>query len=333
MKALIVDDERLARLELRRLLAAHPEIAIVGEARNAEEALAQLTALEPDLLFLDIQMPGMNGFELLEKIEGDVPRVIFTTAYDEYAVRAFEVNALDYLLKPIAHERLARALARIPAERPSRVFVRDGDRCWIVEWSGIFLLESERQLHAPVFRRTSPADPPLSGRTRAAARSDIVLSRQPKTDSQLRINRPDGDHRQRTPDSKPARRSTCRDLPTSVGATALEAQALRCLPTQSSPGYATTYRPPTIAGGWLGRVQQGSDVGRQQTFRQAARRQTSVDVGDDQPLRVRCHRLSLGTQKSSKSRSDLIYPKALKHTCSARRISAQPLAVMHNSSR
>jgi two-component system LytT family response regulator len=146
MKALLIDDERLARLELRRLLAAHPEVEIAGEARTGEEALVLIAETDPDLLFLDIQMPGMTGLELLERVD-DVPQVIFTTAYDEYAIRAFEVNALDYLLKPIAPPRLAAALARVrPRAERSRleqVFVRDGDRCWIVRLPEIFLLESE----------------------------------------------------------------------------------------------------------------------------------------------------------------------------------------------
>ena len=146
MKALLIDDERLARLELRRLLAAHPEVEIVGEARGGEEALALLEKLTPDAIFLDIQMPGMNGFELLEQME-DLPQVIFTTAYDEYALKAFEVNALDYLLKPVMPARLAAAVARVrPRSQPARleqVFVRDGERCWIVRLPDIFLLESE----------------------------------------------------------------------------------------------------------------------------------------------------------------------------------------------
>jgi two-component system LytT family response regulator len=146
MKALIVDDERLARLELRRLLGAHPEVEIAGEARSGEEALELIAQLDPDLLFLDIQMPGMTGFELLERLE-DLPAVIFTTAYDAYAIKAFEVNALDYLMKPIVPARLAAALARVrPRAERSRleqVFVRDGERCWIVRLSDIYLLESE----------------------------------------------------------------------------------------------------------------------------------------------------------------------------------------------
>jgi two-component system LytT family response regulator len=146
MKAVIVDDERLARVELRRLLAAHPSVEVSGEARDAKEALALIPKLAPDLLFLDIQMPGMTGFDLLERLE-DMPQVIFTTAYDQYALKAFEVNALDYLVKPIAPQRLAAALERVrPRVQPRRleqVFVRDGERCWIVRLPDIFLLESE----------------------------------------------------------------------------------------------------------------------------------------------------------------------------------------------
>jgi two-component system LytT family response regulator len=159
MRALIVDDERLARAELRRLLAPHPHIEISGEARNGEEA-AQLTReLSPDVMFLDVQMPGMTGFELLERLD-DVPQVIFTTAYDEYALKAFEVNALDYLMKPIAPARLASAVAKLrPRSTPSRleqVFVRDGERCWIVRLPDIFLLESEGNYTRVHFRNESP---------------------------------------------------------------------------------------------------------------------------------------------------------------------------------
>jgi two-component system LytT family response regulator len=159
MKALIVDDERLARLELRRLLAEHPEVEIAGEARGGEEALALIPQLLPDLLFLDIQMPGMTGFDLLERLE-DLPQVIFTTAYDQYAIKAFEVNALDYLLKPIAPARLAAALGRVrPRSERSRleqVFVREGERCWIVRLPDIFLMESEGNYTRLYFGKERP---------------------------------------------------------------------------------------------------------------------------------------------------------------------------------
>lgn len=154
MKSLIVDDEPLARRELRRLLAEFPWIEIVGEAADINEAAARVEALAPDLLFLDIQMPGGSGFELLERLD-HVPRVIFTTAYDDHAVRAFEVNALDYLLKPIEPQRLAAALAKArstPEERSAevrpeeildRLFVRDGMRCWFVPLREVCMLMAE----------------------------------------------------------------------------------------------------------------------------------------------------------------------------------------------
>ncbi|MCE7066745.1 MULTISPECIES: LytR/AlgR family response regulator transcription factor [Dyadobacter] len=161
MRTLIVDDERLARNELKRLLEPYTKIDIVGEAANAEEALVMIEELQPELLFLDIQMPGKNGFELLSSIEGKSPEVIFTTAYDEYAIKAFEFNALDYLLKPIDSERLKDTIHRIeenqaqpetPAHAHERaekvlgendqVFVKDGEKCWFVKLGKIRLFES-----------------------------------------------------------------------------------------------------------------------------------------------------------------------------------------------
>jgi len=157
MKALIVDDERLARAELRRLLNPYKDINIVGEAVNAEDALAKITTLNPDLIFLDIQMPGKNGFELLEELDS-VPTVIFTTAYDEYALKAFEYNAMDYLLKPIEPKRLEDTIKKLIEKNKKeqieadqtpvltendQVFVKDGDRCWFVKLSTVRLFESE----------------------------------------------------------------------------------------------------------------------------------------------------------------------------------------------
>jgi two-component system, LytTR family, response regulator len=162
MRALIIDDERIARQELRRLLAAHPEIEITGEASNGEEALARIQELEPDLLFLDIQMPGMTGFDVLDRLR-DVPEVIFTTAYDQHALKAFEFNALDYLLKPIAPKRLALALEKVrPERRRSRleqIFLRDGERCWILKMTEIDLLESEGNYTRIYFRNEHPVIP------------------------------------------------------------------------------------------------------------------------------------------------------------------------------
>jgi two-component system LytT family response regulator len=161
MKALIVDDERLARQELRRLLKAHAEVEIVAEANSGGEALQRIQTESPDLVFLDIQMPGLNGFDLLERLD-DLPQIIFTTAYDEYALKAFEVNALDYLLKPIAPERLAAALRKVrtPAQpRMEQVFVRDGERCWIVRLRDIFMLESEGNYTRLYFGKERPQIP------------------------------------------------------------------------------------------------------------------------------------------------------------------------------
>jgi two-component system LytT family response regulator len=121
IRTLLVDDERLARAELRRLLAVHPHIEIVGEATHAQEALAALEQLRPDLAFLDIQMPGMSGLQLAEHIE-DRCQFVFCTAFDSFAIDAFGLNALDYLVKPVEPERLARTIARVrPPESQATV--------------------------------------------------------------------------------------------------------------------------------------------------------------------------------------------------------------------
>jgi two-component system LytT family response regulator len=151
MKAVVIDDEALARRELRRLLSEFSWLETVGEAANIDEGVATIGALSPDVLFLDIKMPGGSGFDLLARLER-VPQVIFTTAYDQHAVRAFEVNALDYLLKPIEPERLAAALLKVrtttAAASPERdvleqLFVQDGPRCWFVPLREVCLLSAE----------------------------------------------------------------------------------------------------------------------------------------------------------------------------------------------
>jgi two-component system LytT family response regulator len=158
MRAILVDDERLARRELRGLLLEHPQVDVVGEAANAGEARALLAELQPDLIFLDVQMPGESGFDFLVKLDS-FPAVIFTTAFDQFALKAFEFGAYDYLLKPIEPARLAASLSRMSDRESVRapscgaagellheadqVFVRDGENCWMVQLSEIQLLESE----------------------------------------------------------------------------------------------------------------------------------------------------------------------------------------------
>jgi two-component system LytT family response regulator len=160
IRAIIIDDERLARNELKKLLMDFPEIEIIAEAANASEGVEKIDSLNPDLIFLDIQMPGKTGFDMLSELER-APNVIFTTAYDEYALKAFEVNALDYLLKPVEPKRLADALQKLQLEEDKepisdhpisvnrsilsehdQVFVKDGERCWFVKLSDIRLFES-----------------------------------------------------------------------------------------------------------------------------------------------------------------------------------------------
>jgi len=152
LKAVLVDDEELARGYLRELLASHPEIGVVAECANGFEAVKAVAETSPDLLFLDVQMPKLDGFEVLELIEpSQAPVVIFVTAYDQYAMRAFDAHAVDYLLKPFSAERFERALERARArlgerrippalatearpagERPQRLVVKDGTRVHVI---------------------------------------------------------------------------------------------------------------------------------------------------------------------------------------------------------
>jgi len=176
MRVVLIDDERLARAELRRLLAAHPQVDIVGEAANAAEGVHQIATLKPDLVFLDVQMPGGSGFDMLAALDlGDMlPDVIFTTAFDRYALQAFEVNALDYLQKPIQPARMAAALQRCAARRragmlpapspstwPRKLLIKDGERCWFVALDDIRLFESEGNYTRAYFETDCHTQRPL----------------------------------------------------------------------------------------------------------------------------------------------------------------------------
>jgi two-component system LytT family response regulator len=145
LRVLIVDDERLARENLADLLKGHPRVEIAGEARNAAEAEEKISLERPDLLFLDIQMPGGSGFDLLERLE-DPPPVVFVTAYDQFAIRAFRVNALDYLLKPVDPDRLGDALKRATG-RPGGPATPENS---LSSTDRVFLSTGKRSLFLPV---------------------------------------------------------------------------------------------------------------------------------------------------------------------------------------
>jgi len=173
MRAIVIDDSRLARNELKRLLKSMDTIEVIAEAANADEAKEKIEAEKPDLVFLDIQMPGKTGFDLLEELE-TMPDVIFTTAYDEYALKAFEYNALDYLQKPIQTDRLAGAICKV-AERiekkkreknesnfmtpEDQVFVKDGERCWFVQLNRVRLFEVDGNYTKVYFDDEKPMIP------------------------------------------------------------------------------------------------------------------------------------------------------------------------------
>jgi two-component system LytT family response regulator len=157
MRAVIADDERLARQELKSMLATYPGIEIVGECADAKSAIETINTMKPDVVFLDIQMPGKTGFDVLEEVTF-VPEVIFVTAHDEFALKAFEVNALDYLLKPVQGARLSDAIKKVGDRIHDRqtapektnvlgeddqVFVKDGEKCWFVKLGDVRLFESE----------------------------------------------------------------------------------------------------------------------------------------------------------------------------------------------
>lgn len=168
IRTLIVDDERLARAELKRMLKEYEDqLEIIGEASNGNEAVEMVSKMKPDLLFLDIQMPGKNGFEVLENLPEGGFEVIFTTAYDEYALKAFDYSASDYLLKPIDSQRLNQAIQRVmdgeevqdeplvekkKLGRDDKIFVKDGNNYFFIPLREVKLLESVGnyvKIHAP----------------------------------------------------------------------------------------------------------------------------------------------------------------------------------------
>ncbi|MBI3512435.1 MAG: response regulator transcription factor [Bacteroidetes bacterium] len=170
MKVIIIDDERLARQELRNMLSTYPGIEILEECGDVKSAIENVNSKKPDVIFLDIQMPGKTGFDLLEELTF-VPEVVFVTAHDEYAIRAFDVNALDYLLKPVQPARLSDAVKKLmtriaenknlPAKSNAltegdQVFVKDGERCWFVKLGEVRLFESEGNYVRLYFGNSKP---------------------------------------------------------------------------------------------------------------------------------------------------------------------------------
>jgi two-component system, LytTR family, response regulator len=155
MKAIIIDDERLARQELKNLLAEYKDVEIIAECASAADGKQKIEELKPDVVFLDINMPGKTGLELVEEISA-LPDVVFVTAYDEHAIRAFELNAFDYLLKPVQPQRLAETIKKLSLKEGStgkentslltdtdQVFIKDGEKCWLIKVNDIRLFESE----------------------------------------------------------------------------------------------------------------------------------------------------------------------------------------------
>jgi len=169
IKTIIIDDEKLAREGLKNLLREFTDIEIIAEASNADEGLDLIDKLKPQLIFLDIQMPEKTGFEMLEELI-ESPAIIFTTAYNEFAIKAFEVNALDYILKPIETSRLREAIAKAKKQislvdeqkgtqklaEDSQVFIRDGERCWYVKLNDIKLIESNGNYAKIFFDKYQP---------------------------------------------------------------------------------------------------------------------------------------------------------------------------------
>lgn len=168
IKAVIVEDSRLARNELKELIKEYGNIELIGEAENVDDGIALIQEKRPDLLFLDINMPEKDGFQLLEELD-EAPMVIFTTAFDEYAIKSFEYNALDYLLKPISPSRFATAIEKITQrlqkhdDKPkaklsenSQIFIKDGEHCWLVKIADITLFEIVGNYTRVYFKENKP---------------------------------------------------------------------------------------------------------------------------------------------------------------------------------
>jgi len=172
MKVIVIDDERLARKEMEKLLQQFDDVEVIDSCSNADEAMESIVHHSPDLIFLDINMPGKNGFELLEQLEV-VPRVIFVTAYDEFAIQAFDVNAFDYLLKPVDPARLEEAIVKAREEESfkpqeplepqkqrlgseDQIFIKDGEKCWFVTLGDVRLFESEGNYVRVYFNESKP---------------------------------------------------------------------------------------------------------------------------------------------------------------------------------
>lgn len=176
MRTIIIDDERLAREELKKLLKDYHEIEIIDEAKNPEEAIEKIKALKPDLIFLDVQMPGMTGFDMLKKLD-EIPKVVFITAHDEFALKAFDVKALDYVLKPVDPARLEETMQKLmvnddefqssagapKSDRATRpltitdtIFIKDGEKCYYVPLEKVRKFESDGNYVKVYFEGSRP---------------------------------------------------------------------------------------------------------------------------------------------------------------------------------
>ena len=171
LTAVIVEDSRLARNELKELLKAHKEIELLGEAKNVDEGFKLINETNPDLLFLDINMPEKDGFDLLEMLD-DVPITIFTTAFDEFAIKSFEYNAFDYLLKPINQKRFTKSIKKVieklthssssennteaALSLDKQIFIKDGEKCWLVKIQDIYMFEIVGNYTRVFFKNNKP---------------------------------------------------------------------------------------------------------------------------------------------------------------------------------